>query len=85
VEIDADGWALYVDVYPPVHLASGPSSADELNWNWEWDWDEEPAPAASGQESNGHESNGNGQDQNEAQVLGEDEPTQQAGHRSSRV
>jgi hypothetical protein len=85
VEIDGDGWALYIDVYPPVYLASGPNSEDdELNWNWDWDWDEEPAPAPSGQESNGHESNGNGHDQNEAQVSGKDQPTQ-AGHRSSRV
>jgi capsular polysaccharide biosynthesis protein len=83
VEIDVDGWALYIDVYPPVYLASRPGpEEDDLNWNWDWDWDEEPA--ATAQESNGHESNGNGHDQNEAQVSGKDQPTQ-AGHRSSRV
>jgi hypothetical protein len=83
VEIDPDTWALYIDIYPPVYLASTTGSEDdELNWNWDWEWDEEPAP--SSQESNGHESNGNGHDQNEAQVSGKDQPTQ-AGHRSSRV
>jgi capsular polysaccharide biosynthesis protein len=83
VEIGVDGWALYIDVYPPVYLASRPGPEDDdLNWNWDWDWDEEPA--ATAQESNGHESNGNGHDQNEAQVSGKDQPTQ-AGHRSSRV
>jgi hypothetical protein len=83
VEVDADGWPLYIDVYRPVYLAPAINSEDdELNWNWDWDWDEEPAP--SSQESNGHQSNGNGHDQNEAQVPGKDQPTE-AGHRSSRV
>jgi hypothetical protein len=85
VEIDVDGWALYIDVYPPVYLGSGPRSEDDdLNWNWDWDWDEEPAPAANAQESNTHESNGNGHDQNEAQDSRKDQPAQ-VDHRSSRV
>lgn len=88
VEIDPHGWALYIDVYPPVYLAPTPSSEDdELNWNW--DWDSEERPASNGKESNGHESNGkksdgHPHDQNEAQVSEMDQPAQ-ADHKSSRV
>jgi capsular polysaccharide biosynthesis protein len=92
VEIDPDSWALYIDVYPPLYLASTLGFADELNWNWDWDWDEQSASnveepnaeASNGDDSNGMESNGNGNRREEAQDSAQDHPAQ-ANHRSSRV
>ena len=48
-EIAGDGWTLYIDVYPPAYVASGPSFEDgKLDWDWDWNWSSDDSDSTEG-------------------------------------